>query len=224
MKNFTMLAALSALSAMMLISANALAEESNVKDHDAMVERMGVGYLGASNIQHGEGSLRVPVVGVRYWMDEMMGLDVGLGFHISSGGTKTKYEGADEKSVDEPSEFGFILHGGLPLSFSSGKHHSFQIIPELNFGYGSSKEDKEKNTGMRLDIGARAGAEIHFGFIGIPELSLQGSVGLLFELTNAKHDNDGNPVIKYSHMSLKTTVNDNPWNIFTSNITALYYF
>jgi len=27
-----------------------------------------------------------------------------------------------------------------------------------------------------------------------------------------------------SHFSLATTVGDNPWNIFTSNVAALYYF
>jgi hypothetical protein len=27
-----------------------------------------------------------------------------------------------------------------------------------------------------------------------------------------------------SNMSIGTTVGDNPWNIFTSNVAALYYF
>ena len=33
-------------------------------------------------------------------------------------------------------------------------------------------------TGSRIEIGARAGAEIQFGFIGVPQLALQGSIGV----------------------------------------------
>ena len=34
---------------------------------------------------------------------------------------------------------------------------------------------------MRLEVGARTGFEVFFGFIGIPELALSATVGLQFE-------------------------------------------
>ena len=82
-------------------------------------------------------------------------------------------------------------------------------------------------SGFQLDIGARAGAEIHFGFIDIPQLSLQASVGLLFTLQNAKTTVEapgGDTETTQSATLLRTASFDNPWNIFTSNVAALYYF
>jgi hypothetical protein len=72
-----------------------------------------------------------------------------------------------------------------------------------------------------LDLGARAGSEIHFGFMGIPQLSLQGSVGVRLNMNSTSGDPGDNST---SHFDLATTVGDNPWNIFTSNVAALYYF
>jgi len=38
---------------------------------------------------------------------------------------------------------------------------------------GTATVPDQELRGFKLDLGARAGAEIHFGFIGIPQLSLQ---------------------------------------------------
>jgi hypothetical protein len=61
----------------------------------------------------------------------------------------------------------------------------------------------------------------------LPQLSLQGSIGLLFALDSAKttQELDGNSVeTTGSRTIFTTTVGSNPWNIFTSNVAALYYF
>lgn len=116
---------------------------------------------------------------------------------------------------------------GVPLSLASYNHFSFQVVPEANVGFGSGKaaDGDISHSGFQLDVGARAGAEIQFGFIGIPQLSLQGSVGLLFGLQSSKTENDqNNSEVSVSRTFLNTTVGDNPWNIFTSNVAALYYF
>jgi len=118
-----------------------------------------------------------------------------------------------------------MIHGGVPLSLASAGHFSFQIVPELNLGFAGSSATVAgmdvSTSGFHLDIGARAGAEIHFGFINVPQLSLQGSVGLRMNMdsTSSKPGDNGT-----SNFSLATTVGDNPWNIFTSNVAALYYF
>ncbi|HEY3667037.1 MAG TPA: hypothetical protein VGL19_13585, partial [Polyangiaceae bacterium] len=72
-------------------------------------------------------------------------------------------------------------------------------------------------------LGARAGTEIQFGFIGIPELSLQAGVGLAFTYDRIKDSAPAGAVVQ-SRTALGTSVGDNPWNIFTGNIAALYYF
>jgi hypothetical protein len=79
-------------------------------------------------------------------------------------------------------------------------------------------------SGIHLDIGARAGGEVQFGFIGIPELSLQAGVGLAFSYDHSKQTQPGGASNSRNTTSFGTSVGNNPWNIFTSNIAALYYF
>lgn len=202
-------------------------------DHSSVVGSLGVGYLGASQVAIGVGgtTMTAPVVGVRYWLDPMLGLDLGLGLGMTSGKTKTSPANGPSETEDDPSFTAFIIHAGVPLSLREGKHYSFQIIPEANFGMGTGSAERGEAdidySGMRFDIGARAGAELHFGFIGVPELSLQGSVGLQFITASAKTETkqaDQKDKVEASATRLGTTVHDNPWNIFTTNVAALYYF
>ena len=104
----------------------------------------------------------------------------------------------------------------------------FEITPELNVGFVSNTVevgmDELEQSGFHLDIGARAGGEIHFGFIDVPEVALQAGVGLRYAMdsTSAEIDSDNNASATTS--SFGTTVGDNPWSIFFANIAALYYF
>jgi hypothetical protein len=201
-------------------------------DHDAVIGTLAVGYMGRRGISvmgsaGQEVVVNAPIVGVRYWLDEMIGIDVGLGFGHTSG----SFEQAGA-TADDPSNTAFLLHGGLPLSLADAGHFSFQIVPEMNVGFGSNSQTFPGaapdwgGSGFHFDIGARAGAEIHFGFMGLPKLSLQGSVGLYLAHRSWSGSFDGQPGsdVSRSQLSIGTTVLDNPWNIFTSNVAALYYF
>jgi hypothetical protein len=205
-------------------SAPQAAAVAGASDHDAVVGRLAVGYLGRSvafNGLPGANAVPVPVVGIRYWLSDMIGIDAGLGFGIASASSKN----AAGTSTDAPSFHAFMLHGGVPLSLASAGHFSFQVVPELNLGFAGSSQTvagmDQSLSAFHLDLGARAGAEIHFGFINVPQLSLQGSIGARMNIDSSSADpgDAGN-----SAFSLATTVGDNPWNIFTSNVAALYYF
>lgn len=195
-------------------------------DHDSVVGRLAVGYLGRNGIPVGAGVnvnvVPTPVIGVRYWLSDMLGIDAGLGFGLSGGSAKVA-----GMSQDAPSWRLFMIHGGVPLSLASAGHFSFQVVPELNLGFAGGSVDvagmSNKVSGFHFDIGARAGAEIHFGFIDVPQLSLQGSVGLRLN-ADSTSQTIGGVEQSASTSSLGTTVGDNPWNIFTSNVAALYYF
>ena len=203
-------------------------------DHDSVVGRLAVGYLGRNGVRIANGIPGVgvaagpiqvvegPIIGIRYWLSDMLGIDAGIGLGLASGSTTV-----GGMSTDNPGAHLFMLHGGVPLSLASAGHFSFQVVPEANVGFAGGSVDvagmTNKVSGFHLDVGARAGAEIHFGFINVPQLSLQGSVGLRMNIDSQSQTLAGMES-KASQFGLGTTVGDNPWNIFTSNVAALYYF
>ena len=87
----------------------------------------------------------------------------------------------------------FLVHVGVPLALAGAKHFSFQVTPEANIGFASQSVNRTSRSarqttsairGLHFDVGARAGAELHFGFIGVPQLSLQGGIGVLLAMDN----------------------------------------
>jgi hypothetical protein len=208
-------------------------------DHEGVVGHFGVGYLGVSQLPIASGlpggaagtvardNVNAPVIGVRYWLNRGLGLDLGVGFGITSGSTQVVAGGVD-RSTDSPSRLGFAVHGGVPLAFAHGKHYSFTVIPEATVGFtnGTIKVTNAPDvdlSGFRLDLGGRVGAEVYFGFIGIPQLSLQGSVGLFFrrEAWKAKQ---GDTSASVGETTFATSVQSDPWALFVNNISAFYYF
>jgi len=200
-------------------------------DHALVVRRFAIGYMGRRTINinptGAPATVDAPIVGVRYWLDPMIGIDAGIGLLFSGGSTKV-----GDTSTDLQGYTVFMVHGGVPLSLAASKHFSFQVIPELNFGIAGSKTapampggQPSDLSGIHLDVGARAGGEIQFGFIGIPELSLQAGIGLALSYDHSKITPPGpGAATSVNTTSFGTSVGNNPWNIFTSNIAAMYYF
>lgn len=222
----------------------AAAADDGLTDHEKVVGHFGVGYLGLTQLPIGTGpvnntgraTLDAPVIGVRYWLMERLGIDAGVGFTFFSSSRAVEANNALTE-VDGPAAFGLALHGGLPLAFAHAKHYKFLLIPEVNVGFTRRGEKQNGNpappdivrTGFRLDVGARVGTEIQFGFIGVPELALQASVGLNFRRQVWKNSQDGingGPPTSSSdgETSLGTTVQADPWALFVNNISAIYYF
>jgi hypothetical protein len=202
-------------------------------DHAGVVGKLGIGYMGyrtmaVADTGGGEDTVEAPVVGVRYWMNRSMGIDVGLG--LSFGGETTTTEmagGGGPADVESPDPLALILHGGVPLVLSASRHFVFEVVPELNIGFASNTVDVAGTdvdlSGFHLDLGARAGAEIHFGFIDIPQLALQAGLGLRYAMDSFSADDGAGNSVSTSRSSFTTAVGDNPWNILTANIAALYY-
>jgi hypothetical protein len=223
----------------------ARAAETGDSDHDQFIGTFGIGLLGARTLNVGcsgeagggvacggaagpsQTAINAPVIGVRYWLTEMIGIDAGIGIGINSFG-----ESVAGQDQNLPSATAFLLHGGVPLALASAGHFTFEVIPEMNIGFSSWSQDRQgerslSGSGFHFDVGARAGAEIHFGFIGIPNLALQGTVGLLLSTESTSIENTGNAAnttVKFSTTTFGTTLQGDPWDIFTSNISALYYF
>lgn len=211
-------------------------EDDGLDDHERVVGRLAVGFLGAATVPVGSpggapvtvDTVTAPALGVRYWLGDLVGLDVGVGIGYL-GGTATT--GMTSTPVDNA--FAMNLHAGLPLAVFHEEHYKFLIIPETNFGFstgtafGASPDQDRGRGGILFQIGGRVGTEIHFGFMDVPQLSLQASVGLFFEYIGAtvgQSNSGATPETSVATYGLGTSVQGEPWDILLGALNALYYF
>lgn len=202
-------------------------------DHERVaVGHVGIGFMGLLGVPIANAAgdietLSAPTLGARIWVSELIGVDVGLGLSFSGGNSS-----AGVMSIPADNAFGFAIHGGVPLAIFHSDHYKFLIIPELNLGFatgtafGMTQDQDRGRSGVVFQLGGRVGAEIHFGFIGVPQLSLQAGVGLYFEYLTAGlgRSNAGAPDTSASAWGFGTSVRGEPWDIFLGSLTALYYF
>ncbi len=222
---------------------------NDTPDHERFNGHFGVTYFGITQAPIASGTpagitratVNAPVIGVRYWVRREFGIDAGIGFGFGSGSRETQ-AGNATTTVDAPSVFAMMFHAGVPIAVAQGRHYTFEVIPELNLGFASSTvkfppgagaQPDISLSGFRMDVGARIGSEIHFGFIGIPELALQASVGLGISRQTIKASQDGGVGAfaggqggsqSSGTTTFTSTVNGEPWAIFANNISAIYYF
>ncbi len=206
-------------------------------DHERVIKKFAIGYLGFNQVPILQTeTVSAPIIGARYWLFDRMGIDAGIGFGVKGGSSDQTPATGPKTTTDQATAWAFALHAGVPLTPAWGKHYTLLLIPEINFGYAGrsikppavsppNTPNIDQN-GARFEIGARAGAEVHFGFIGVPELSLQATIGLGFQNNQVWANNvNGANTSSAAHTYVFTTsVDQAPWAIFTNNISALYYF
>lgn len=194
-------------------------------DLDQVNPGIGFGWFGLSDIPIGGGagdrSVSAPVLGIRWWMDAPLGpfrtwgLDLGFGLARSS----------TDATPQDVTRTGILLHGGLPLVVSATRHVAIEFIPELNLGLANGKDANGTDVGGGyLELGARAGAEVFFGFMGLPQLSLEASVGLGFRRERRSEQPAGASETSTATTTFGTSVQNQPWDLFRSGIAARYYF
>jgi hypothetical protein len=172
-------------------------------DHDRVVGRLAVAYLGVLGIPVHDGTpdstaiVDAPTLGIRYWFNDGLGLDAGLGIGLlSTGGSDT----TASTETDKPgaSLFGMGLHVGLPISAWDTAHYNAILIPEINFGFatgenggmGPGSADDVALSGLLFQVGFRAGAEFHLEVLDVPQATLQLTIGigLALEMRDAEND------------------------------------
>lgn len=201
-----------------------------------MIGRFGAGYFGQWEVPLGSGrrdvaaSQAAQIVGVRYWFPRMR-LDVGFGWNAVSG--KDKYEGEE---TDIGSLVVLVGRVSLPFAIYSEEHYTFFLGPDVTYGRsramqpsGSPNIANSTHTGSRLSLGARAGAEIQFGFIGLPRLSLDATVSLSLDMISGNSVSSPDSSTRtvesaYERTLVRSSAEHQPWNIFVSNVAAVYYF
>ena len=179
-------------------------------------------------------TVSAPVVGVRYWVSRRVGVDGGLGIGLA-GGSDQAVSNGQSTTISKTSTTGVAIHGGLPVALAEGRHYAFLVIPEMTLGFttatfkpsatpGVTAAGPDQDlSGFLFDIGVRVGAEIYFGFIGVPQLALQASVGLSYRRSVFKWSSNGSSSSDGTN-TFGTNVNADPWAIFKDAVSATYYF
>jgi len=221
---------------------------AHVSDSEAVSGHLGVGFYGQQPFtligptDAGTASVKLSVtnLGVRYWLPSAppgglfkeWGLDLGVGL-LLSGGSATATQGATTVTVDAPGAGGFGLHAGLPLVLARGQHVAFELVPAIDFVHVGSTV-KAANAGSDLDLtgnffslGASAGFEMFFGFLGIPQLALEANVGVGFNYARTSFSTTPNGVKvegAESAWAFGTTKGNDPWDFVRGSLAARYYF
>jgi hypothetical protein len=200
---------------------------ARTNDFDRVNPGIGFGWFGFSDLPIGDlgggqgDTLSAPVVGIRWWMGAPLGpfrawgVDLGLGL---------VRESSEEGGVDT-TRTGLLLHAGLPLVVSATRHVAIEFVPELNLGFAAGDVQGGRDvSGTRVDVGARAGAEVFFGFVGLPQLSLEASVGLFIAAERRTEQDPGQAEVQRHRTTFGTTVHEQPWDVFRGDVAARYYF
>lgn len=203
--------------------------------HSTVVGHFGIGFFGVNELPimgcgdagmcalDGGATLPAPTIGARYWMSDLLGIEAALGLHYRS-----------TSGAADTHAFGLGIHGGVPLALAHTGNFVFEVVPQLNIGFATGSFDpngpaaKTDLSGFLIEVGAKAGAEIHFGFIDLPQLALQGTLGLMIRHESRSADvpagGGGTTSVDASSTDISTGVDGPPWAIFTGALTAIYYF
>lgn len=236
------------------MAANTASNSSSLPtDHEVVIGAWGLGYLGAVQVllplanPVGRGdqagmnpndklNLRqiiVPTLGLRKWFSKRRGFEAGLGLSFSSGANLGTY-GSTKSTVDKESIFALSVHSAVPITVVDTRHMAFLIAPEARVAFATSNIAAEfeenappaaKMRGFTANVGLRAGAELHFGFMGLPRLSLQAGVALYVTAQWASASVANQSLSTYD-VSIGMGSAGNPWDIFSgfANLSARYYF
>ncbi len=207
-------------------------------DHQRVVGRVAVGFLGITGVPvHGFGqeagteTVSAPTLGIRYWFNEGLGLDAGLGIGLdTAGGTATTPD--TETDLPGTNLFAFALHLGLPISAWSTGHYNALLIPELGFGFATGSNDGMvagtaddiSVSGLLFQVGLRAGAEFHLEVLDVPQATLQLTIGLGLALEMRDiEDAAGTFGVSRNAVHLRTNLR-NLGSALASGIQAFFYF
>ncbi len=180
----------------------------------------------------------VPLFGVRYWINSVVGLELGIGFNVGGGSVEQTRPNPDPAlstsgEASLPSTTAVAGHFAAPLSVFSTSHLNLALIPELGIGYSSTTLEAfdVSTSGEALDlqlsgfvfgVGGKLGAELSFGFIDVPQLSFQSAFGVRFE-SRRHHGKIGDAEVTHSEQVFGTSFYGDPWDVLLGSFAVYYY-
>ena len=196
-------------------------------DFNVEQRRWALGYAGVSIVPTGAGSITVPAVGLRYWAEsEHRRSTSRWGLVGPDGSTETAGMSTDKNAV-----FGILVQGGVPFVLAAHRHVNFEVIPYLTLGYGRTStgmtamgtRPRPTSTGSASTSGrapasrCSSGSSAFQSWRSRPRSALSSNTSGMAQSTGGVDASD-------TTLSISTTVQNNPWDIFTGNVAARYYF
>lgn len=220
-------------------SPQALSLARDARDFDQVAGRWGAAFFGVRSVDFGSfppgtpNTVEVVTLGVRRWMapgsmssSRSWAIDAGLGFAYGRTKTETPVTGGGTSSA-QASGFGLGFHLGLPIALAQGRHVTALLAPEVDLLYVSGKADQGTPLriidwrGFGFDAGVRLGAEVYFGFLDMPQLALEGSLGVKARYDSVTMDPKAVGQSDVSHWRMGS---DRPLGFLAGNVAVIYYF
>lgn len=210
---------------------------------ERMLNTWGFGFLGTSSVFKATPAITmgqfgavqvdrstVPMLGVRWWTPfKRLGLELGVGAMVSGSYSDVAMPGMTPG--EGPTTTEFLVHVSAPLVLGSTQHTIVFLAPEARAGLSRFQPDTSGTgvlTATTLDFSLKAGVEIFFSFLGLPNLSIEAGVraGLVYEARQfvTSRPLQGDLVSVSSQTRFQTSLIANPWDLFTSTLAARYYF
>jgi hypothetical protein len=194
-------------------------------DHEQVTGHFGLGFFGVETIPSGSGDITAPTLGFRYWSPRMpslfrklgvktMGVEFAVGLGIGTASSSLKAQ-----SLSNTKTVALGLHAALPLALAHASHFTFIVVPEVDFAFSAGSSGDQTVNGALFHLGVRGGGEIQFGFMGLPQVALQATVGL-----GARYQGRTQGDVSSTSFNFATSVQGSPWEIFAGNVAAIYYF
>jgi hypothetical protein len=205
----------------------------------------GLGGLGALSVTS---NTLTPLFGVRYWSPLPIGPLQSLGFELavgiaSSRSTLESQAGPMAVLIQTPSVLTYATHAAVVLPLVSTENVIISLAPEFRYANSTSTPRQiatplgaplqpRASVSESSSVSIRAAAEFFFGFIGLPNLSLEAMFRVSAIWTNLSADVFLDSVLS-STMSnfvaregfnVNTSFVNGPVEILTSSVTAKYYF
>ncbi len=170
----------------------------------------------------------VPTIELRGWLgaQRRVGIDLGFSYFQS-----TAHVG-DTRVVELDA---FYSRLGVPIALAILRHSTLELIPQVSYVGAGGRTEVASQALFQWDLALRLAAEIHFGFIGLPELSVQSGVGMSYThqvLHQRTRGYIGSPLpypLSYGNFRMAGSDigpfgGDGPWDMFLGNLAVLYYF
>jgi len=164
----------------------------------------------------GRCTVDVNALGVRRWVSERYAWNAGLAFALGGGSSRTA--AGPSGSWDTYLGLGPTL--GATFLLADWKHLAVGAGPQLDFVFFMPGGSRPKN--LVLDLRGVVEGELHFGFWGLPQLSVSANAGLQVHYRKVTGTKAGTTATT-SEWSVGFLGERTPWSLIT-NLALRYYF